>query len=127
LGHIIFYERRLGMKKCTVLAGAILVVMLCGGMAFAQAKEVGQGKLNVNTATLEEFQLLPGIGESMAKNIIAYRTANGSFKSVNDMEKIKGIGKKKLAKLRPYLKTDGSSDFEPAKQKTAGKEKRPVS
>jgi competence protein ComEA len=115
------------MKKCTVLAGVILVVMLCGGMAFGQAKEVGKGKLNINTATLEEFQLLPGIGGSMAKNIIAHRTSNGPFKSVNDMEKVKGIGKKKVAKLRPYLKTDGNSDFEPAKQKSPGKEKNPVS
>jgi len=115
------------MKKCIVLAEVVLVVMLCGGMAFGQTKEAGQGKLNINTATLEEFQLLPGIGASMAKNIIAYRTANGPFKSVNDMEKIKGIGKKKLAKLHTYLKTDGNSDFEPSKQKATGKEKSPVS
>lgn len=115
------------MKKCTVLAGAILIIMLCGGMAFGQTKEVGQGKLNINKATIEEFQLLPGIGESMAKTIISYRTSHGAFKSMNDMEKIKGIGKKKLAKLRPYLKTDGNSDFEPAKQKAATRQKNPVS
>lgn len=112
------------MKKCTVLAGAFLVFMLCGGMAFGQVKEAGQGKLNINTATLEEFQLLPGIGESMAKTIIAYRTSHGPFKSVNDMEKVKGIGKKKLAKLRTYLKTDGNSDFEPVKQKAADRQKK---
>jgi competence protein ComEA len=114
------------MRKFTVLAGAILVVMLCCGMAFGQVKEVGKGKININTATLEEIQLLPGIGESMAKSIVAYRTSHGHFGSVNDLEKVKGIGKKKLAKLRPYLKTDGASDFEPAKQKSAGKEKAPV-
>lgn len=115
------------MKKFAVLGGVFLVVLLCATLAFAQAREVGKGKLNVNTATIEEFQLLPGIGPSMAKSIVAHRATSGSFKSVNDMEKIKGIGKKKLAKLRPYLKTDGESDFEPAKQKPAGGAKSPVS
>ncbi|HNY65411.1 MAG TPA: helix-hairpin-helix domain-containing protein [Deltaproteobacteria bacterium] len=115
------------MKRCIALAGAILVVVLFSGMAFGLEKDIGQGKLNINTATIEEFQLLPGIGEVMAKNILAYRKANGPFKSINDMEKVKGIGKKKLAKLRAYLKVDGESDFEPLKGKPAGKDKAPVS
>ncbi|HOW98970.1 MAG TPA: helix-hairpin-helix domain-containing protein [Deltaproteobacteria bacterium] len=115
------------MKKFTVSAGVFLVIFLFGTVACAQAREIGQGKLNVNTATVEEFQLLPGIGPSMAKGIVASRTAKGPFKSLNDMEKIKGIGKKKLAKLRPYLKTDGESNFEPAKQKPVGGAKKPVS
>lgn len=105
------------MKRCTILAGAILVVMLLGSMAYGQAK-MGQGKININTATIEEFKLLPGVGESTAKNIMAYRQANGSFKAVSDIVKVKGIGDKKFKKLQEYLKIDGKSDFEPVKAKS---------
>lgn len=112
------------MKRFTVLAGAILVVMLFGSMAYGQGK-TGQGKINVNAATVEELQLLPGIGEATAKNILAYRKANGAFKAVSDITKVKGIGERKLKSLQGYVKLDGKSDFEPAKPK-AEKEK-PVS
>ena len=118
------------MSKCSIFTGAILIVMLlCSTVYGGQGKAVqaaGQGKININTATVEEFQLLPRVGEATAKNIIDFRKAHGPFKSVDGMEKVRGIGKKKLATLKPYLKTEGKSDFEPKKQKSA-EEKRPAS
>jgi comEA protein len=122
-------KRRWNVKRCTILAGVILVVMIVGGAAYGQGKTAqaaGQGKININTATIEEFQLLPKVGEATAKNILDFRKAHGSFKSVDDLEKVKGIGKKKLQSLRPYIKIDGKSDFEPTKQKSFD-EKRPTS
>lgn len=60
-------------------------------------------KININTATKEELMLLPGIGEELSKRIIDYRTENGSFKSVEDLINVKGIGNKNLERIKDYL------------------------
>jgi competence protein ComEA len=61
------------------------------------------GLININTATAAELEELPGIGPSYAKGIIDYRTQNGPFVRVDDLDKVKGIGPKTLEKLRPLV------------------------
>ncbi len=59
--------------------------------------------VNINTAPKEELMLLPGVGESTAEKIIAYRSEHKGFRKIEDIQKIKGIGKKKFEKLKPFI------------------------
>lgn len=60
-----------------------------------------QQPVNINTATLEALEALPGIGPVTAQRIIDYRTEHGTFTSVAQLVEIKGIGEKSLKKIRP--------------------------
>ena len=69
----------------------------------------GQAKsalVNLNTATEADFQTISGIGQKRAQDIIAYREANGRFKSVDDLKNVSGIGAKTLEKLKEYVTVD---------------------
>lgn len=56
-------------------------------------------KVNVNAASAKELQTLPGIGRVTAQRIIDYRTAKGLFSSLEDLQKVKGVGESTLRKI----------------------------
>lgn len=60
-------------------------------------------KVNINTATSEELQKLPGIGESIAARIIAYRKENGKFSKIEDLTNVSGIGDAKFNNIKSYV------------------------
>lgn len=62
--------------------------------------------ININTATVKELQSLPGVGQVTAERIIAYRTEKGPFTAVDDLTKVKGIGKKSLEKIRELVSVE---------------------
>ncbi len=64
---------------------------------------VPAGKINLNTAGLMELDSLPYIGPTLSRRILQYRQKNGRFQEVDDLLKIKGIGKKTLEKIRGCL------------------------
>ena len=59
--------------------------------------------VNVNTASIEELTFLPGIGVSTAEKIIIYRKEHGLFHSPDDLKSIKGIGDRKVEKLKDFV------------------------
>jgi competence protein ComEA len=74
--------------------------------AFAATKRQLEGVVNVNTASPDELQLLSGIGPAKVRNIIAYRTKH-PFRTVEELVRIKGIGRKMFRRLRLHLAVSG--------------------
>lgn len=62
-----------------------------------------EGKININTATKEELNTLPGIGSSRAKSIIEYREKVNGFKEIDELKKVEGIGEELFAKIKENI------------------------
>ena len=62
-----------------------------------------KGKININKATKEELDTLPGIGESTAQKIIKYREEHGSFKNIEELKEVKGIGDTKYEEIKDLV------------------------
>lgn len=93
------------MKRTILMA--LVAITLVSSFASAKTKEV-EGVVNLNTASVQELMLLPGIGKSKAEAIVAYRQSH-PFKSSEELTEIKGIGPKMLQKLDTYLTVTGPS------------------
>ena len=65
-----------------------------------------RGKLNINTATVQELTILPGIGDTLALRIVAYRNAYGPYSSIEDLLNVEDIGPTRLNNIRDYITVD---------------------
>ena len=61
------------------------------------------GKVNINKATVTELTGIPGVGQSTAEKIVAYREENGKFSSIEDIQKVSGIGSSKYQNIKDYI------------------------
>ena len=65
------------------------------------------GKLNINTATVDQLTLLPDIGSKLAQRIVDYREEHGAFSRIEELLLVEGIGEKRLDQLRDYITVGG--------------------
>jgi competence protein ComEA len=94
-----------------VVTGLALVFALVAssGLAVAAGKAAPAGKVNINTATVQQLTVLPGVGEKLAARIVEYRQKQGGFKNVSELMNVQGVGEKNLAKIQAYLTTGGDA------------------
>lgn len=98
--------RRLSIAAaiCAALAGSPIP-------ASGQAQEAASGgvtrpggaMVNINAASAEQLESLPGIGASTAARIVEYRQKNGPFRKIEDLMNVRGIGEKSFLRLKPLL------------------------
>jgi competence protein ComEA len=97
-----------------LLAGSLTLAVLLVPVGFATKKPPSQ-PVNVNTASSAQLQLVPGIGPVTAEKILQMRKSYGAFKSVDDLMAIRGIGPKRLEKMKKYLTVGKSAPANNAK------------
>lgn len=91
-------------QKITVPAIGSASTSAGEGTATTTADTNSDGALvNINTASLEELETLPSIGEVRAQAIITYRETNGGFRTIEELQEVSGIGEKIFADVAPYI------------------------
>jgi len=86
-----------------ILSLLLCFLILCSAATVLAKKKPPTHPINLNSASAAELQQVPGIGPSTADKILEMRKSYGAFKSVDDLLAIKGIGPKRLEKMRKYL------------------------
>lgn len=100
--------------KNIIIAASLTLLTIIASTSFANtapgnqltkatATEHKMQKVNINKASLEQLEALPGLGKSKAQAVIDYIANNGAIKNSEELTKVKGIGNKLAAKLTPYL------------------------
>ncbi|HET9400605.1 MAG TPA: helix-hairpin-helix domain-containing protein [Candidatus Acidoferrales bacterium] len=82
---------------------ALILALATGCIAETKKKVPPSRPIDVNTASSEQLQQLPGIGPVLAKRIIDYRKSSGPFRNVDELMAVKGISEKRMENIRKYV------------------------
>ena len=96
------------MKTTLSSAIALCTLLFIGTPVIAApiqnpAQVAEKATLNLNTATLDQLETLPGIGRKVAERILEHRTKSGGFKKIEELMNVKGIGEKSFLKIKPLI------------------------
>ena len=102
----------IGRKNILLISVLFLTFMVCSFVSTAYAKdsstiETEQVEIvvaDINSSSAEELQMVSGIGPTLASRIIKYRDENGKFETIEDIMKVKGVGRSKFEKIKEHLK-----------------------
>jgi comEA protein len=108
----VYYQSSM-MRRSFIVSAALILCLSFGVASFAK-KKPPEKPVNLNTANSEELQLVPGIGPTTADKILKMRKSYGPFKSVDDLLAIRGLGPKRLEKMRKFLTVGRASAPKPA-------------
>ena len=97
-------------RRSLVVVGWFVIALAWGDPAQAATATQTQSKtvVNINQATAKQLTLLPGIGPALAQRIVAYR-ARRPFRSIRELRRVRGIGRRKFARIKPLVTTTGAT------------------
>lgn len=102
-------QRIIAAVKLATILVILMVIPACSSRS-AYIPEKGAAAshyaININTASIDEFEKLPHIGRKTAESIVEFREANGPFRRVEHLMQIRGISEERFLELRPFLKTE---------------------
>jgi competence protein ComEA len=116
------------MRPRSVLRISVCLLLLLLAAVVVAKKKPPDRPVNINTATSEQLQTVPGIGPSTAQKILQMRKSYGPFKSVDDLLAVRGLGQKRLDRMRKYLtvgKVSAPKSAAPARAATAAAAQKP--
>jgi competence protein ComEA len=95
------------MKRLSRIAAAAAVAVGVVGLLLPSpavaAKAAPASKVNINAASAQQLETLPGVGPKVAERIVEYRQKSGAFRSLDELLNVRGIGEKSFAKLQPFV------------------------
>jgi competence protein ComEA len=96
-------EMTFASGRATTVSGSPVVSLANQPATSPAPKRSQQGLLDLNRATEQDFDALPGIGPKLAERIMEHRQSLGAFHSLDELRDVKGIGKKKFERIRPLV------------------------
>ena len=101
------------MKKrvlAGLLMGALLTAAAPDALAQQPAPATKAATVDLNSASVTDLESLPGVGRRTAERIVEYRQKNGSFKKIEELMNVKGIGEKSFLKLKPLIAVSAKAE-----------------